>query len=89
MKLSKKQAHHYLPICARLGNRDAALKIFEVIAWHLKHNKTIPKPVKEYFIDCYLKIDVNKPNLNKSFNMIGSGGGKKYQWERNLKKIWT
>ena len=86
MKLSKKQAHYYLPICARSGNRNAALKIFEVIAWHLERNKTIPKPIREYFIDCYFKIDIEKPELNKTFHITGRGKGKKISMGSEFKK---
>lgn len=77
MGLSKRKAHRLLIRCEELGSRDAAIKILEVIAWHIKHNRTIPKVLRKYFVDCYHAIDFEEPNLDKAFRIVADGSGNK------------
>lgn len=79
MEANKETPYTYLVTCAKLGNRHAAIKILETIAWYVKRNRTIPKPFREYFVDCMSSVDINyKPNLNNAFNIVRTTGkGKK------------
>ena len=78
MELTKRKAYRLLLRCEELGSRDAAIKILEVIAWHIKHNRTIPKPFRKYFVDCYRSIDFEEPNLDKAFHIVSHGKGNKF-----------
>lgn len=85
MGLTKRKAYYLLTRCAVYGSRDAAIKILEIIAWHVKHNRTIPKPLRKYFFDCYSSIDFEEPNLNKAFHIVGQGRGNKVSKGKRFK----
>jgi len=85
MGLTKRKAFRLLVRCEELGSRDAAIKILEVIAWHIKHNRTIPKLFRKYFVDCYRSIDFEEPNLNKAFHIVSHGKGNKVSKGKRFK----
>ena len=77
MKKDSTTPYSLLINCAKLGNRDAALKILEVITWYMKRNRIIPWQFTEYFVECFNSIDLITPNLNKAFNIASNKKGRK------------
>jgi len=77
MKNDSTTPYSILISCAKQGNRDAAIKILEVITWYMKRNRTIPWQFREYFFECFNSLDSDTPNLNKAFNIVSNKKGRK------------
>ena len=85
MELTKRKTFRLLIRCEELGTRDAAIKILEIIKWHVKYNRTIPKPFRKYFVECCDQIDYEYPNLDKAFHIVSHGRGNKVSKGKKFK----
>ena len=86
MKQDHTTPYSILVTCAKLGNRDAALKILEVITWYVERNRTIPWPLREYFVESFNSIDFSAQNLNQAFNIVSNRKGRKVASGKLIKR---